>query len=84
MSSFFGKATAVVKTSIPDGVREDFRRKWIALGFASKSEAVRYLVEVATYGADHIESLHRDRIRAVARRMGLAGADPVTSSDQVG
>lgn len=79
--TIFGKATEVLKTSVPLEVREDFGRKWRELGYESESAAIRALVEIATYGADHIESLHRTRVRRMAERMAIAGTDRVSNGE---
>lgn len=76
--ALFGKATETIKTLIPGEVREDFARRWREMGCESESAAVRDLILIATYGADHIASLQAARVRGMAQRMAVAGTDSAT------
>jgi hypothetical protein len=71
--TMFGKATDVAKTMLPEQVKRDFSDKWREAGFESESEALRHLIAIYTYGAAHIESLHLQRIRGMARHMAVTG-----------
>lgn len=71
--TMFGKATETAKTLLPEQVKRDFSDKWRSAGFESEGEALRHLIAIYTYGAAHIESLHRQRIRGMAGHMAVTG-----------
>lgn len=61
-----GKCSATAKTLIPDQLKDDFIRKARDLGFDGEADALRELIAVFTYGLEHVESMHLQRIRAMA------------------
>jgi hypothetical protein len=75
-SQGFGKCTAPLKTLVPDEAKDDFIRRARELGYGSDSDALRELVFIFTYGADHLAKVHTDRITRVAGNM--AGIGPET------
>jgi hypothetical protein len=76
--ALFGKATETVKTMLPGEVRDDFARRWREMGCESESAALRDLILIATYGADHIASLQAARVRGMAQRMSVTSTETAT------
>lgn len=57
-----GKATAELKTKVPDVVSDDFTKLCRALGL-SVSEMLRDMVVVRCYGYDAVQRMQADRLR---------------------
>jgi hypothetical protein len=74
-SQGFGKCTATLKTLVPDEAKDDFVRRARELGYGSDSDALRELVFIFTYGADHLAKVHTDRINRVAGNMAAIGTE---------
>ena len=60
-----GTLDAEIKTKVTMDLQEDVRRAAAAVGMPV-SEYVREVLMVAIYGADHVESLYRNRTRLIA------------------
>ena len=65
-SSAFGKRTQAVRSLIPAVTKDALERLWRALGYPSESEFLAELIEIRVHGVEHVESLRRARVRAVA------------------
>lgn len=74
-TSGFGKCTAVLKTLVPDELKDDFARRARELGYPSDSDALRELVMVFTYGAGHLQKVHAERIRKMSENMAAIGTE---------
>ena len=61
-----GKCTATAKTLIPDELKDDFIRKAKRAGYDGESDCLRDLIAVFTYGMKHVESMHLQRLHALA------------------
>lgn len=66
LPSHMGKATATLKASVPECVKEDFDRLARDLGFPSGSDFLRDIVMVRLYGAEQIRMMNEDRLRKAA------------------
>ena len=60
-----GTLDAEIKTKVTVDLQEDVRRAAAAVGMPV-SEYVREVLMVAIYGAEHVESLYRNRTRLIA------------------
>ena len=60
-----GTLDAEIKTKVTVYLQEDVRRAASAAGMPV-SEYVREVLMIAIYGADHVESLYRNRTRLIA------------------
>ena len=60
-----GTLDAEIKTKVTVDLQEDVRRAATAAGMPV-SEYVREVLMIAIYGADHVESLYRNRTRLIA------------------
>lgn len=60
LPAHMGKATAVVKTLVPDSVKDDLIRRGRELGM-SESELVRHWVLVHLYGHETVATMDRKR-----------------------
>ena len=60
-----GKATAEVKTKLPECVKDEFTALAHALGL-NESELLRSLILVRLYGVDGAERMHSNQLRAAA------------------
>lgn len=60
-----GKATADLKTKVPEGVKEDFAAEARKLGL-NESELLRDMVMVRLYGHEQVARMHAERLRFAA------------------
>lgn len=65
LPAFMGKATAELKTKIPDCVKDEFTSLAHSLGM-NDSELLRSLVMVRLYGLEGAERMHSNQLRAAA------------------
>lgn len=72
-TSGFGKCTAVIKTLVPDEVKDDFAKRARELGYPSDSDALREAVMLFTYGVGYLQKVHAERIRRMAENMASIG-----------
>lgn len=70
-----GKATEVLKTRVPDEVKDDFLRLAHSLGM-DESGLLRMLVLIRLYGVDMVSRMHAERLAIVA------GAGPIEGRDR--
>ena len=65
LPSRMGKATAELKTKVPECVKDEFTSLAHALGL-NESELLRSLVMVRLYGVEGAERMHSNQLRAAA------------------
>jgi len=65
-SSAFGKRTEPAKTHLAPQTKEALRRLWGDLGYQTESEFLAHLVEIRVHGLEHVETVAKDRLAAVA------------------
>lgn len=65
-SPISGKRTEPAKTTLTPGVKEAFRRLWSSQGYENESDALRDLIETATFGRDVLVSLRDQQLRGLA------------------
>jgi len=65
-SSLFGKRTRDTRFRISEFTAEKLAHLWRSLGYRTESEFLADLIELRVHGLDHVEKLHRDRLRAVS------------------
>lgn len=65
-SSAFGKRTEDAKTKLAPITKEELRRLWGDLGYQTESEFLAHLIEIRVHGLQHVETIAKDRLAAVA------------------
>jgi len=65
LPAHMGKATAELKTKVPDCVKDDFAMLAHGLGL-NESEFLRSIVMVRLYGVEGVERMHSNQLRAAA------------------
>ncbi len=75
-SPLAGKRTVLAKTFLTDQVAEDMRRRALELGYTTVSDYLRDLVEVHLYGPEHLASLRRQQLDALAQNRPRTGPEP--------
>lgn len=75
-SPLAGKRTVLAKTVLTDQVADDMRRRALELGYTTVSDFLRDLIEVDLYGPEHLASLRRQQLDALAHNRTRAGPEP--------
>lgn len=65
-SSLYGKRTEDARTKLAAATKEALRALWSALDYPNESEFLADLIESRVHGVDHIMSVQRKRVLAVA------------------
>jgi hypothetical protein len=76
-SALGGKKSSRVEARITDETKFDLARRCHELGL-TESDYLASLIEVSLYGAEHVLSVQRTRLKEVC---GLSGLFPVHGSD---
>ena len=60
-----GKKIEKIEARVSCELKEALRRRWMDTGYSSESEYLETLLSIELFGADHVESLILQRLRAV-------------------
>lgn len=64
--SLFGKRTVDVRSKVAPETADALERLWRSLNFQTESEFLAQLIETRVHGVDHVMTVHRQRVLAVA------------------
>lgn len=78
-SPLAGKRTQPVKTSLTEVEFADFQRARLAAGYLTDADCVRDLIDVFTYGREHLLSLREKQLDLLAGNR--SGTGPAADQD---
>lgn len=75
-SPLAGKRTEPAKTSLTLAEKADFGRAWLNAGYMTEADCLRDLVDLFTYGREHLVSLRDRQLQALVVNRPEIGPAP--------